>query len=501
MKKINLIAADIGAGSGRIFLADFDGRKINPAEVCWFDNNSVLLGNTLFWDFLNLMIELENGFGKAGHRAKGVVSSIGIETWGTDFGLLDKNGDLISNPVSYRDWRTDKVKGSIYGIIGREKLNDLNSSFTYEYCALFQLYYVFKFQSELAGIVDMYLPMPGLVNYFLTGNKIVDPSILSGSQFFNVRDREYRTDILKMLGIRDSILPPVGDAGKVIGKLKNEFAEKSGLDPGTVVSLVCSHDTASAITGIPLEESGRQCCYINSGTWSLVGMETKDPVLSPEIFKNDFTIWNAFRESTIILKIFNGFFFLQECKKIWDKEDQKTTSYPEFYKNISESATSKSLLPLDSVSLFDASKKMPEIIRDYYKETGQAARLSRDEIIVSLLQSMVLEYRMAISELEKLSNKKFEKIYMVGGGSLNKVFCQWVSDCLVKEVYTGYPESTINGNILVQLIALGEIKNIEEGREIIRSSHEEIVYYPESSPETDWNMLLEKYVKLKKSHK
>jgi sugar (pentulose or hexulose) kinase len=230
-------------------------------------------------------------------------------------------------------------------------------------------------------------------------------------------------------------------------------------------------------------------------------METKDPVLSPEIFKNDFTIWNAFRESTIILKIFNGFFFLQECKKIWDKEDQKTTSYPEFYKNISESATSKSLLPLDSVSLFDASKKMPEIIRDYYKETGQAARLSRDEIIVSLLQSMVLEYRMAISELEKLSNKKFEKIYMVGGGSLNKVFCQWVSDCLVKEVYTGYPESTINGNILVQLIALGEIKNIEEGREIIRSSHEEIVYYPESSPETDWNMLLEKYIKLKKSHK
>ena len=499
MKKINLIAADIGAGSGRIFMADFDGKKINQTEVCRFDNNSVLLGNTLFWDFLNLITELENGFGKAGHKAKGVVSSIGIDTWGADFGLLDKNGDLISNPVSYRDWRTDKVKGSLYEIISRDRLNDLNSSFTYEYCTLFQLYYVFKFQSEMAGIVDMYLPMPGLVNYFLTGNKIVDPSILSGSQFFNVRDREYRTDILKMLGIRDSILPPVNDAGKAIGTLKKGFAEKSGLDSGTIVSLVCSHDTASAVTGIPLEESGRQCCYINSGTWSLVGLETKDLILSPEIFKNNFTIWNTFRDRIIILKIFNGFFFLQECMKAWDNEDRKTTSYAEFYKNISESATSKSLLALDSGSLFDLDKKMPEIVQDHYRNTGQAARLSRDEIIVSLLQSMVLEYKLAISELERLSNKKFEKIYMVGGGSLNKVFCQWISDCLVKEVYTGYPESTINGNILAQLFALGEIKSVEEGRGVIRDSHEEIIFHPRNLSEIDWSTLLEKYIKLKKT--
>ena len=499
MKKINLIAADIGAGSGRIFQADFDGKKINPAEVYRFNNNSVLLGNTLFWDFLNLIIELENGFRKAGRKAKGIVSSIGIDTWGADFGLLDKNGDLLSNPVSYRDWRTDKIKESLYGIMSRDRLNELNSSLTYEYCTLFQLYYVFKFQSEMARLVDLYLPMPCLVNYFLTGEKVVDHSILSWSQFFNIRDRQYRTDILKILGIRDSILPPVSDAGKVIGTLKKEFAEKSGLDSRTIVSLVCSHDTASAITGIPLEESGKECCYINSGTWSLVGLETKAPILSTEIFKNDFTIWNTFRNKTIILKIFNGFFFLQECKKVWDKEDHKTISYPEFYKNILNSSSSKSLLTLDSGSLFNTSKKMPEIIQDYYKKTGQVSPLSRDEIIVSLLQSMVLEYKLAINELERISKKRFEKIYMIGGGSLNKIFCQWISDSLGKEVYTGYPESTINGNILAQLFAIGEIKSIEEGREIIRDSHEEIVYYPESLLEIDWNMLLEKYIKLKNS--
>ncbi len=171
MKKINLIAADIGAGSGRIFQADFDGMKINPTEVYRFNNNSVLLRDTLYWDFLNLVIELGNGFRKADRRAKGVVSSIGIDTWGADFGLLDKNGDLLSNPVSYRDWRTDKIKESLYGIISRDRLNDLNSSLTYEYCTLFQLYYVFKHQRELAGLVDLYLPIPCLVNYFLTGEK------------------------------------------------------------------------------------------------------------------------------------------------------------------------------------------------------------------------------------------------------------------------------------------------------------------------------------------
>jgi len=496
-----LIAADIGAGSGRIFLADFDGEKINPSEVYRFDNNSILLRNTLFWDFLNLMIELENGFRKASLKARQGVASIGIDTWGADFGLLDKNGDLLSNPVSYRDWRTDRVKGSIYEIIGRDRLNYLNSSLTYEYCTLFQLYYVFKFQSELARLADLYLPISCLINYFLTGKKVVDQSVLSGSQFFNIRDREYRTDILKMLGIRDSILPPVGDAGKVIGSLKKEMAEKFGLDSKTIISQVCSHDTASAVTGIPLEESGKECCYINSGTWSMVGLETKDPIFSPEIFKNNFTIWNTFRDRTITLKIFNGFFFLQECKKIWDKEDRKTTSYPEFYKNILESSSSRSLLALDSGSLFDTNKKMPETIQDYYKRTGQAPLLSRDEIIVSLLQSMVLEYKLAIDELEKLSKAKFKKIYMVGGGSLNRVFCQWISDCLRKEVYTGYPESTINGNILAQLFALGEISSIGEGREIIRDSHEEIVFHPENLSEIDWSMMLEKYIKLKKSNK
>ncbi|MES0342117.1 MAG: FGGY family carbohydrate kinase, partial [Candidatus Humimicrobiaceae bacterium] len=455
MKKINLIAADIGAGSGRVFLTGFDGKKINPEEVYRFENNSVLLGDTLYWDFLNIMHELENGFRKAGSKVQGEVNSIGIDTWGADFGLLDKNGDLLSNPVSYRDWRTDKVKGSIYKLIDRDRLNKLNSSLTFEYCTLFQLYYVFKFQKEMASITDIYLPIPSLVNYFMTGQKIVDPSILSGTQFYNVVDKKYRTDILEILEIRDSILPPVSEAGKVLGNLKKEFAQKSGLGSGTLVSLVCSHDTPSAITGIPLksrEDGG--CAFINSGTWSLLGMETQRPLVLKDIFNSDFTVWNAFRDRFILLKIFNGFFFLQECKKVWDAGDHGKTTYDQFYKNISGVASSKSLMPLDSGSLFDLDKKMPNIIQEYFKETGQVQLSSRDEIIAALLQSVVLEYRLAIGELEILSNKKFEKIYMVGGGSLNKIFCQWVSDCLGKEIYTGYPESTINGNILSQLIAL-----------------------------------------------
>ncbi|MFC2159787.1 rhamnulokinase family protein [Actinomycetota bacterium] len=500
MKKINLIAADIGAGSGRVFLADFDGKKISSEEIYRFENNSVLLGGTLYWDFLNIMHELENGFRKAGSEVQGELTGIGIDTWGADFGLLDKNGDLLSNPVSYRDWRTDKVKGSIYKIVDKDKLNKLNSSLTYEYCTLFQLYYVFKFQNELAGLTDIYLPIPCLINYFLTGQKIVDPSILSGSQFYNVVDKKYRTDILEMLEIRESILPPVSEAGKVLGNLKKEFAKKSGLGPGTLVSLVCSHDTPSAVTGIPLDGSGNGgCAFINSGSWSLLGMETKRLFVSQEVFDSGFTIWNAFRDRFILLKIFNGFFFLQECKKVWDTEDHGKTTYDQFYKNIAGFPSSKALMPLDSGSLFDLDKKMPDIIRGYFKETGQAQLSSRDEIIAALLQSIVLEYRIAIAELEILSKNKLEKIYMVGGGSLNKTFCQWVSDSMGKEVFTGYPESTINGNILSQLIALGEIKGIEEGREMIRGSSNEVIYSPKKDSGIDWDSLEDKIRDLRKS--
>lgn len=497
MKNLNIISADIGAGSGRVILTNFDGNVIKSKEIYRFANNSIYLRDTLYWDFLNILFELKNGFRKAVEETGSEIISIGVDTWGADFGLLDSYGNLISNPVSYRDKRTEGIEKYIYKIISRDELNRLNSSLTYNYCTLFQLFYVFKFQNEIAKLAACYLPMPNLINYFLTGEKVVDQSIISGSQFFDVKSRKYRTDILRVLNINENILPVIDNAGEVIGNISNEFQESTNLPASVKVALVCSHDSPSAVIGIPLNLASGDCCYINSGTWSVVGLESEEPILTDNAADYNFTNWRTFRNNNMFVKIFNGFYFIQECKKIWDNEDGQVKSYKDFYSNIKLSSKGKALVNLDSSYLHTGRKSMPDTVADYFKKTSQNFNHSRIDIIISLLQSMVLEYGLIIGELEKLSGRNFKKIYMFGGGSLNKVFCQWIADCLGKDIHTGCSESTINGNIIVQLFALGEIDSIKQGREIIRKSNDEIIYYPDSLAKIDWCSLKEKYMKLK----
>ncbi len=497
VKKINLIPVDIGAGSGRVLLATFDSNNISSREVYRFNNNQILLGGTLYWNFLNIMGKLQCGFRKASVKAEGKITSLGIDTWGADFGLLDIYDNLISNPVSYRDKRTKGIDEYIYKIISEDKLYELNSSKTYNYCTLFQLYHLYKFRNEIVKVINIFLPMPNLINFFLTGEKSVDPSILSGSQFYDVKRGEYRRDILARLGISDKILPEIIDSGTIIGDVRKEFSDVFCFTEKVRVTLVCSHDSASAVTGIPIDQNKTNSCYINSGTWSVVGLESGAPILSKEVKKSDFTNWRGFRDRNIFVKIFNGFYFIQECKKVWELEDGKEMDYEYLYKDTKYSMMSEALVDLDSSFLFEQDKNMPEKIMDYFNITSQDIEYSRVNIIVSLLQSMIIEYKRAIEELEKLSKVSFDRIYIVGGGSRNKIFCHWIADCLGKEVYTGYPESTINGNIITQLYALGEISSLEEGRDIIRNSHREKIYYPNKSPYIDWEKLKAKYLNLK----
>ena len=497
MGKLNLVSIDIGAGSGRVILSTFDGEKIDAKEVHRFSNNSVLLNDTIFWDFLNIIFEIRKGLLKAGDGVKANIDCIGVDAWGCDFGLLDKCNNLLSNPVSYRDKRWERVEQEIFDMISSKHLTELNSSLTYNFCTLFQLYYVFKYNRHISGVIDSYLPIPNLINYFLTGEKVVDQSILSGSQFFDVKERKYRKDILKLLNIPDKILPEIRDAGVIIGNLKDCFLDYTGLRDPVKVALICSNDSTSAVTGIPFYSQGSEYCYINSGTWSVVGIESRDPIVIPEAFDNDFTNWRTFRDKNMFVKIFNGFYFIQQCKEIWDSEDGSISDYTDFYKKIDIDSYACTLVDLEDDFLMGNNKGLIEILKEYYRKTGQEIRDSRSEYIISLLQSMVLEYKLTIGQLEKFCGRKFTKVFMVGGGSLNSVFCQWISDCLDKEVYTGYSESTINGNIIVQLYAMGEINSLEQGREVIRKSNSEVIFRPGRLNKIDWPGLLKKYLELK----
>jgi sugar (pentulose or hexulose) kinase len=497
MKKINLIAADIGAGSGRIFLSSYDGNKIRSDQVYRFSNGPMLLGSTLYWDILKIMDELGKGLKKACQAAGEKVKSIGIDSWGADFGLLDNGGHLISNPVSYRDKSIFIAEEEMKKLMPPEELNELNSSLTYNHCTLNQLYYLYKYRKDLAGAVCKYLPIADLISYFITGVKAVDISMLSGSQLFNVSKRKLITSHLDELGINKEIIPQVMNAGTVLGTIKSGYAEAAGIDPGIKMSLVCGHDTASAVTGIPF--SGQDYpCFINSGTWSVMGIESADAVTDKKAYKNNFTNWNGYKDRILFLKIFNGFYFIQECKKIWDSRGGSSSNYDDLYSGISENNTAASLIDLEDRSLLLPGGTMTEKIDVYLKDTGQKPGLSMDEVLASLMHSIILEYMLVLDQLKSYSAKEIDKIYMVGGGSLNHVFCQWTTDCLGADIYTGFPESTISGNAIVQLIALGEIKTIEEGRKIIKNSYKERVYSPRESQSEKWEILKTIYKKLKK---
>ncbi len=497
MEKINLIAADIGAGSGRIYLSTYDGDRISSEEVHRFSNSPMLLGNTLYWDILKIMDELGKGLGKARQAAGGKIKGIGIDSWGADFGLLDSSGYLLSNPVSYRDKRIFTAEEEMKKLMPPDELDEFNSSLTYNHCTLNQLYYLYKYQKDLAGAAQIYLPIADLISYFITGIKAVDISMLSGSQFFNVKDRKLLTCHLEGLGINKKIIPPVTDAGTILGNIEAGYAEALGIDPGIKVSLVCGHDTASAVTGMPF--SGKDDpCFINSGTWSVMGLESSDAVTGKEAFKNNFTNWNGYRDRILFLKIFNGFYFIQECKKIWDSPGSSPGSYEDLYKGITQDDAAPSLIDLENRSLLLPGGAMTEKIEVYLKDTGQRSGISKKEILISLMHSIVLEYKLVLDQLRDFSEKDIGSIYMVGGGSLNPVFCQWTADCLGTDIYTGFPESTISGNALVQLIALGEVKSIEEGRAVIKDSYEEKIYSPRKDQESQWGKFEDKYKKLKK---
>jgi sugar (pentulose or hexulose) kinase len=521
LKKIHLAAADIGAGSGRVISAAFDGESLFFEEVHRFNNSPVKVGTTLYWDVLYIVDELYRGFGRAAAKNGANIDCIGVDTWGADFGLIDRYGNLLTNPVCYRDERLKKNAERAGRVLSHDELNNMNTSKTYYYCALFRLFHLYQHEIEIARLVKLYLPIPNLINYFLTRIPATEASVLTGTQFFDVKTRMVLYDVLELFGVPSKIIPGVEKQGTVIGPVQKSLNGYTGLTRQTRVAMVCGHDTASAVSGIPIKRrpsyrrtsfrrlsrstsnsrpSKRKLsksCFLICGTWSVLGTETKAPV-APEALKgSDFTNWCGYRTSNLFVKIFSSFYFLQECKKEWEIDEGRALPYEDLYSDLLSSDDEESVVDLKSGLLADTHKPMLESIRNYFQRTAQKANPSRINITAALLRSIVLETTLVVEELEKHLNVVFESIYMVGGGSRIELFCQWTADCTGKLIVAGSPEATVLGNIVVQLIALGELGSLDEGRELILRSSTEKYYSPSASSLVNWEKLTEKYISLK----
>ena len=473
-KVIYSLAFDFGASSGRAILSKFDGNKIELEEIYRFPNEPVRMGGHFYWDFLRLFHELKNGLKKA--AARGVkISSIGIDTWGVDYGLLDKDDNLISTPICYRDNRTDHILEEIEKTIPYKKIYESTGIQYMQFNTLYQLYADLKQRPHILKEAKSLLFMPDLFSFFLTGSKFSEYSIASTAQLLNASEREWDYELLKELGLPTDILQKIIMPGQVIGKLTKEIQEEVGLGDIPVVA-VGGHDTASAVAGAPLQGDDR--VFLSSGTWSLLGLECDAPIINEASLKYNFTNEGGVEGTIRFLKNINGTWLLQQLRHSWSEHVEKI-GFPDII-NAARNAKYKNYIIHPNDKRFMAPLNMATAIEEYCVENGEGRPEGLGELAMAVYNGLVFEYMRTIRSLEEITGKTVETINIIGGGIQDEFLCQLTATATGKKVLAGPVEASAFGNIIVQLMALDEIKSLEEGREIIKNSSNQKTYIPES---------------------
>lgn len=487
MSNKRVLAFDFGASSGRAMIGTFDGEKIELEEIHRFSNDPVLINNVLYWDTLRQLFEIKLGITKAVNN--GGFLSIGIDTWGVDFGLIDENGDMIGNPVHYRDERNDGMMEELFKVIPSEELYDKTGLQFMRFNTIFQLYYLAKHKPEVLEKAKKLLFMPDLFAYFLTGETNSEYTILSTSQLLDPKKGEIIWDELEKLGIPKDIFPPVVDAGTCIGKLSDEICKELGAPKADFIA-VASHDTASAVVSVPALKPG--FVYISCGTWSLMGTELDSPVINELSAKYNVTNEGGFGRTTRFLKNIMGLWLIQESRRQWQREGIDV-SFAQLEEEALACQPFRSFIDPDAND-FVSPGNMPERVRDFCKRTNQQVPETRGQIMRCIYESLAMKYRNVFAILTEATEKKYNAIHIVGGGTKDKFLCQLTANACNVDVVAGPIEATALGNVAVQLIGLKEIANLAEARKVISNSFEPKNYNPISP--INWDDNYERFVSI-----
>ncbi len=484
MKRV--LAFDFGASSGRAILGKFDGKTIQLEEVHRFTNDPVTVNGTVFWDVLRLFHEVKQGILKA--KQAGGFDSIGVDTWGVDFGLIDKNGYLLENPIHYRDKRTDGMIELACQKMDRDKIYDITGIQFIYFNTLFQLLSLRENRPELLERADKMLFMPDLFNYLLTGNMAAEYSIATTSQLVDLAAHEWSDEIFEKMRFPRDIVCPLVKPGTVVGKLSPALCEELGV-PAVDVIAVCGHDTQSAVTAVPTDK--KDFAFISCGTWSLFGTELETPILNDKARALNVTNEGGYDYSTAFLKNICGLWLIQESRRQWMREGQEY-SYAQLEEMALQCEPFKCFIDPDADD-FAPMGNMPERIRDFCRRTGQYVPETVGEVVRCIYESLALKYRHIFRGIEDCTEKKYPHINVVGGGTKDKLLCRMTADSCNTTVYAGPIEATVLGNIAVQLLASGEIKDIAEARSIIAEGEKLICYKPENT--AVWDAAYEEFKK------
>ena len=474
LEKTKVLAFDFGASSGRAMLGIFDGERIELSEIHRFSNDPVSVNGHLHWDVLRLFFEIKAGILKIANSENKDISAIGIDTWGVDFGLLDKNGGLIGNPYHYRDGRTAGMMELAAETAGSKYIYSETGIQTIWFNTLYQLLSMKQNNAPELEVTETLLFMPDLLNYFLTGEKATEYTIASTTQLLNANSREWSWGLIDKLGFNKSLLTKIVPAGTVIGRLKDDIVEELGIGKIPVVA-VASHDTGSAVASVPFENS-HNSAYISCGTWSLMGMELDSPQCTEKAEEHNFTNEGGVSGTIRFLKNIMGLWIVQECRCQWQREGDDV-SFAQLEKEALEAEGFVSFIDPDD-DMFVTPGNMPKRIRRFCEQTGQIVPQTRGEIVRCVSQSLALKYLFVVSAIEEILDRRIDTVHMVGGGIQDKMLCQFTANATGRTVKAGPVEATAAGNIMVQLMALGKIESLEQGREIIKKSFELAEYVP-----------------------
>ena len=490
MNALNVLGIDLGASSGRAMLGTLEGKKLTIREIHRFLNEPVTLCGRFVWDMPRLFHEIKQALLKLS-RSGETVDAIGIDTWGVDFGLLDKNGHLLSLPVHYRDARTNGIPEKVRAIIPDEELfartgiafNSFNT--LYQLCAMKE-----EGDPALESAQDL-LFLPDLLAYFLTGRKGTEYTIASTSQLLNPFTRDWDRELMEKLGIPAHIFGEVKLPGTVRGTLLPEIAKECGVAEIPVIA-IGGHDTASAVAAVPAQE--KDFAYISSGTWSLLGAEVQKPLCTEGVMKANYTNEGGVDGSIRLLKNIMGLWIIQECKREWDRRGSET-SFGELVELSMQAPAFKAILDVDD-ACFLAPGDMPARIQAYCAKSGQPVPEGKGEISRVIYESLALKYRWAIERLEEdMLKKPIEALHIVGGGSKNALLNRFTAEAIKRPVIAGPDEGTIIGNLLVQAQALGAISGIRELREVVENSFHTKTFLPETDGKA-WDEAYQRYLKV-----
>ncbi len=470
----NFLAVDLGAESGRVILGKLDSGHLQLEEVHRFANGPVRTPDGLHWDVLRLWSEIKTGIGMAVHKYGTQIAGIGLDTWGVDFGLLDHNGALLGNPYHYRDSRNDGMLEEAFMRLPRDLIFEQTGIQFMQINTLYQLLSMVKSQAAALSAAETLLMMPDLFNYWLTGVKTSEFSIASTSQCYDPRQGGWSLPVLKAMGIPTHIFAPIVQPGTVLGPLLSEVAEETGAQNIQVIA-PATHDTGSAAVAVPATE--KDYAWISSGTWSLMGLDSTIPVITPESLAFNLTNEGGVYGSIRLLKNITGLWLVQECRRTWAARGQEL-SYGEMTRLAADTAPLKSLVDPDAPD-FSRPGDMPERIREFCRRTGQPVPESKGEIIRCALESLALKYRSVLIMLESVTGRQMEALHIVGGGTRNRLLNQFAANATGLKTITGPVEATAIGNILMQAVALGKIGSLSEGREVVRQSFEVETYQPQ----------------------